>query len=603
MASSLQNLILNKYPTLFFCVIEFFLSILALGPLPYFIPLILLVSVMRIHGQRICCRQTRGRELLCSWVCITAGSSIGHRAAASAALSSPLQSFFAVAFISALTYLVAIAATYLDVRLRGRVSSEWGKITLLPLLWATIWTLASRTSPVGRLLNWSPTLASHPYNWLTPTLGPAALDWLVAAWASLVSEFVALWLMSFEEYDSLDLPNKSCISRTGRSLLCLGTLLLALTIPSFTLNNLPHRADLYTQATSLKVGCVLPYPLDGSHPTLDDFVAETAKMTSAKILLWPESSVVFHSQIEREAAFEKIRKRSNGAFVGVTFEQYVEGDKAPSSGSRTRNGLAIIHRWQKPGEEVIQYYKRQLVPCEFTRGLVYQLSSSLTTWTVTESFSKIPSVDPPAIHRIDLKHPQGINASDWASAPNFTRSIPFTTSICLDLASPTAFSDLESRPALILAPARTWETSVGLAMWEQAKSRAAELGSMVLWCDGGATGVSGVGGQGIQEIMQIGAGSWTRTVGVPWPFNEGKTIYATVGEFSVLVFLAAIMGSDLAVQYLVTKAGRGVRAALIGGQSLQTRIPIFRRMTAALGMHGGRLVEVEESGEQQHLLG
>jgi len=126
---------------------------------------------------------------------------------------------------------------------------------------------------------------------------------------------------------------------------------------------------------------------------------------------------------------------------------------------------------------------------------------------------------------------------------------------------------------------------------------------MVLWCDGGATGVSGVGGQGIQEIMQVGAGSWTRTVGVPWPFNEGKTIYATVGEFSVLVFLAAIMGSDLAVQYLVTKAGRGVRAAMIGGRSLQTKLPVFRRMIAGLSRRGDRLVEVEEIGEQQHLLG
>ena len=366
MAQSLQNLILNEYPTPFFSVIEFLLSILALGPLPRLIPLILLVAVIRIHGQRICYRQTRGRELLCSWVCITAGSSIAHRAAASEALSSPLQSFFAIVFLSAFTYLVAIAAVYLDIRLRGRVSSDWGKITLFPLLWAMIWSIASRTSPVGRLLNWSPTLASHPYNWLTPVLGPTSLDWLVAAWASLVSEFVAMWLMGFEEHDSLDLPNKSYISRKGRSLLCLGSLLLTLTIPSFTLETFPRRADLYTQATALQVGCVLPHPFDGRHPTLDDFIAETARMTSAKILLWPESSVVFHSQNEREIAFEKIRKQSNGAFVGVAFEQYVEGDTTPSSGSRTRNGLAIIHRWQKPGEEVIQYYKRQLVPCEFT---------------------------------------------------------------------------------------------------------------------------------------------------------------------------------------------------------------------------------------------
>ncbi|KAL4069775.1 hypothetical protein V8B97DRAFT_1969203 [Scleroderma yunnanense] len=580
MSWSLQNLILNDHPTLFFTVVEFFLSILALGPLPSFIPLIFLVSVIRIHGQRICYRQTRGRELLCSWVGITAGSSIAHRSAASTALSSPLQSFYAIIFISGLTYLVAIAAIYLDVRLKGRASSNWGQITLFPFLWATIWSLTSHASPVGRLLNWSPILASHPYNWLTPILGPAALDWLVAAWASLVSEFVALWLMGFEEYDSLDLPNKSYVSQRGRSLLGLGTLLLALTIPSFTLENLPNRADLYTQATALNVGCVLPRPSDGSHPTLDDFIAETAKMTSAKVVLWPESSVIFHSEKERETAFEKIRRQSNGAFIGVAFEQYVEDDTAP----RTKNGLAIIHRWQKSGEEAIQYYKRQLVP-------------------LTESFSKIPSVDPPAIHRMELKHPRGITAPEWAPAPNFTRSIPFTTSICLDLASPTAFTDLASRPALILAPARTWETTVGLAMWEQAKTRAAELGSMVLWCDGGVTGVSGIGGQGIQEIMQVGAGSWTRTIGIPWPLNEGKTIYATLGEFIILMLLAAMVGSDFAVRYMVANAGKGAFVVLNGGQHLLNKIPVVRRMVAAPNMHGDDPMAAGENREQQHLLG
>ncbi|KAG6333640.1 hypothetical protein ID866_5452 [Astraeus odoratus] len=322
-------------------------------------------------------------------------------------------------------------------------------------------------------------------------------------------------------------------------------------------------------------------------------------MTSAKVLLWPESAVVFNSQKERELAFERVRAHSNGAYVGVAFEQYAEGHEEPWAGSRTKNGLAIIHRSQQPGEEVIQYYKQQLVPRESSST---EAAIALTPGVVTESFSKIPSIDPPKIHRLELKHPRHIPAPEWSSPPNFTRSIPLTTSICLDLASPTAFRDLASRPALILAPARTWETTVSLAMWEQAKTRAAELDSMVLWCDGGFTGVSGVGGQGIHEIMQVGGGSWTRTIGVPWPFNERKTVYATGGEWFVLIFLAAVMGGDFAVSYLVHNVGRGGWAVMTGGRLLLNRIPVFQRMIAARRGDGDDLVGAEGNNERQRLL-
>ncbi|KAI6047802.1 hypothetical protein EDC04DRAFT_2556118 [Pisolithus marmoratus] len=580
--SNIQNLILNEYPTPFFSVLEGLLSFLALGPVPCFIPLVLLVSVLRIHGQRIAYRQSRGRELFCSWIGITVGSSIAHRHATSAALSSPVQSLAVIVILSSITYLFAIATIYLDVRLGGKWKSGsfWSQVTLFPFLWTTTWSIVSHFSPVGRLLNWSPASTSHSYNWVTPFMGPAAVDWLVAAWASLLSEMVALWLMGFDNDELIDTSNSSYISERGSALLSLGTLLLALTLPSFTYN-LPLRTDVYTQATSLKVGCVLPHPLDHRRPSLDDYVQETSRMTSAKVLLWPESAVTFSSVTERESAFERIRKQSNGAYVGVAFEQYVEDHTAPSSSSRTMNGLAIIHHKQKHGEEVIQYYKRQLVP-------------------LTESFSKIPSVDPPKIQHLELTHPKGVTAPQWAPAPNFTRSVPFTTSICLDFASPTAFTSLNSRPALILGPGRTWDTTVGLAMWEQAKTRAAELGSMVLWCDGGDTGVSGIGGQGIEEIMQVGAGSWERTIGIPWPFDERRTVYATMGEFFVLVILAAAMGSNVAVHYLGITIGNRANVVLKSGRFLLDRILPFRRALTTSSTDGHR---AEENTEHQHLLG
>jgi hypothetical protein len=127
-----------------------------------------------------------------------------------------------------------------------------------------------------------------------------------------------------------------------------------------------------------------------------------------------------------------------------------------------------------------------------------------------------------------------------------------TASICLDFAQPTPFSELESRPYLVLAPARTWHTSVGVAMWQQAKNRAEEIGSMVLWCDGGEGGVSGVGGGGIDGITQSGQGSWTRTIGAEWPFRTNRTIYAKVGDLGVIVFIWVTLGVAIVASLSLT---------------------------------------------------
>ncbi|KAF9244519.1 hypothetical protein BU15DRAFT_41930 [Melanogaster broomeanus] len=589
-SSSLQAFILTEHPTPFFAVVELALASLALGPLPRFIPLVLLLSVLKIHGQRIAFRHTRGRELLCSWFFISVGSSIAHWAAAASALSSPTQSLAAVAILSSITYLFALPALYLDIQIKGRVTTDWAKLTLFPALWATCWSVASHISPVGRLLNWSPVSGSHAYNWIVPYVGPVGIDWIVAAWAVACSEVASQWLMGFEVYEPLGMhTSQSLLSSRSKGLLTLVTMLLALTLPSFMFSNIPIRADIPADATSLTLGCALPHPLDGSRPTLDDFIDETSRMNTATVILWPESAVVFNSAKEREAAFERIRKLPIHSYVGVAFEEYLMGDP-----SRTKNGFALLHKGQKPGDEVMQYYKRNLVP-------------------FTESFSKVPSIDPPVVTHLQLAHPKGITAPQWAPPPDHTRPIPVTSSICLDFASPSAFTGLDSRPALILGPARTWDTNVGLAMWEQAKTRANELGSMVLWCDGGVTGVSGVGGGGIHEIMQAGGGTWMRTIGVPYPFDEDRTLYSKAGELSVILFLVSLMSGGIALNYLFVEGSRGAFAALTGGRVALNfvraaaltggrRIPFVRRMIAPPPAEAD-LLGVGEVGERQNLLG
>lgn len=360
MASSLQALILNQHPTPFFSLGEVILASWALGPLPSFVPLVLLLSVLMIHGQRICRRQTRGRELLCSWISVTAGSAIAHWRAAATALSSTTESLFAIAFLSGATYLIVIVAVYLHIRLRCRMDTNWAQFTLFPALWTTCWCITSRISPLGRLLNWWPAPVPSAYSWMLPFTGPAGIDWIVAGWAVVCSEFMAQWLMGSSEYESLEdaYGKQSLLSSSKKGLLGLGTILLALTFPSSTTYNTLPRTDV-VKHTPFTVSCVLPNPLDGSHATLDDFITQMKKMNAANIILWPESAVVFNSEKEREDAFEKVRGLKLPSLVGVAFDEYIAGDP-----EHTRNGFAIVHKDQKPGDEAIQYYKRHLVPCE-----------------------------------------------------------------------------------------------------------------------------------------------------------------------------------------------------------------------------------------------
>lgn len=582
MGDTLRSIILAKNPTLIFGVTEFLLASISLSPTPAFVPLVLLLTTMRIHGLRIACRSTRVLELLCSWVAVTAGASLAHYSSATNALTSSSQAFAAVAVMSAMTYVLAILPFYVDIRLNRKFQTVWHQITFLPVLWATTWAIVSHISPVGRLLNWSP-VSPHPFHWLLPYTGPMGIDWAVGACAALCSEVAAAWLMGTDSDDQpVNLSTSSGeaqSNRRSRSLLTLGTFLVALSIPSLYVS-LPARIDTIVDSSPLGVACALPSVHKGQNPTLGDFIAETKKLTSqAKVILWPESAVMFNSRGEREAAFELLRKDIQKSVVGVAFEEFLHEDPSKPGESRMRhNGLALVHGGQAKGEEVVQYYKRNLVP-------------------LTESFSMVPSIDPPAIYNFELGPPKWATNSEWSSSPNHTRPVPITSSICLDFAFSSAFTSLDSRPALILAPARTWDSTVSLAMWEQAKSRANEIGSMVLWCDGGATGVSGVGGGGISEIMQLGTGSWTRTISLQFPFDQRRTIYAVVGDFGVFMLLVLIMGGSSVAWRLPALSG-----SLSRSRSVLQAVPLFRRLLPARQRDQENLIDVTVPGERQSLL-
>ncbi|KAF7347627.1 Apolipo n-acyltransferase [Mycena venus] len=337
---------------------------------------------------------------------------------------------------------------------------------------------------------------TQAYQWLAPVTGPAGIDWVTAAWAVVISQRIGVWYMGSTEED--EIPTTMSQRRTSRSAgtWILALILAALTIPSFILSGSPLPVVSSETVSSFNVGCVLPTQFKDNTPSINDYidasVALSSKVSGTKLLLWPE------------ARFRTRPFIIMGHTGGVSFEETII-----DAGGRTisRMGMALIS-----GEGVHEpiYYKRFLVP-------------------IAESFALAPGTSPPSIFTLPLRDPDHSKKPKWGD-----RTIDVTASVCLDFAMPGPFRDLESKPTLILAPARTWDPAIGHRMWAEVNQRAAEIGSLALWCDGGKGGVSGVAGGGYNEIFQVGGGSWYRAVGIPYPSDRIRKFYARIGDASVV---------------------------------------------------------------------
>jgi len=210
----------------------------------------------------------------------------------------------------------------------------------------------------------------------------------------------------------------------------------------------------------------------------------------------------------------------------------------------------------------------------------------------------LPSDEVPEIYELPLGPPSGTRKTDWAEGPDYTRPIPITSSICLDFASQSLFLSLDSRPALILAPARTWHPSVGRAMWNQARQRAHETGSTVLWCDGGEGGFSGIIGGGFEEPLQFGEGSWTKTIGLTYPFSERKTVFtsAWVGDLGGFLVVLMLTGGGFVIR--ATSMVLHTRSSLLA----QSAVRVGRAARGLVGLFGWRRPGDAERGEERRLV-
>ncbi|KAF5368590.1 hypothetical protein D9758_002333 [Tetrapyrgos nigripes] len=576
---NLRNLAFHAHPHLFLGSLSFISAVFSLGlsTTTAFLPLLFHLSIVIVYVSRVNIFRFPGHFLI-FWITLSAGASFGWLRATLGALSTPATSLGVLYGQSLLTTAAELATIVFYNRSRTRLPlPSFSQVTLFPALWTTVWFfIASVISPVGYLGLPAPVHGLVAYEWMTSIFGSMTRYWLVAAWAVVLSRTVEWWFIAASqepEEESLiahPYPNYGTVhSENGtsnghskkssgsnmKSTLCLATLLLVLTIPSYFISNLPLPVSPVDNVTPLRVGCVLPSKqIHKTHTlTFDHYLKETKSLISqSDILLWPESAVSFRDSKEREEKLHLLEQAGLGdRFVAPSFEEnYVDPNNPHKTLKRT--GVVVLSQNTKNGTEPhLIYWKQNLVP-------------------IAESFSLEKGVDPPSIQTLELKNPSGITKLQWGG---HTRPLPVTASICLDFAIPSTFSSLVSRPALILGPARTWSVDVGLAMWEQARARAEETGSMVLWCDGGDGGVSGIVGGGFDSVMQVGEGSWIRKVGVPFAFDERRTVYArTKGVLGIVLVWVVVLSGSLELA--------GFRFLMLGIQTL--RIPSMRWVTGLL---------------------
>ncbi|KAI0294957.1 hypothetical protein BC826DRAFT_1009641 [Russula brevipes] len=519
----------------------------ALSPTPSFIPLTTLVATLLIYTRVVIPRPHAPERSL--------HLSLG-------ALSSTAFSIISLWLISSLSSIVAFSVVTLSDYITLRVDIPWAKIAFFPCLWATAWQSISHISPVGHLVTWSPVTGIAGYEWMRPLFGEWGINWIVGAWAIVAAEIVGAWFIGPTEElepqgpliptlgEPEPEPRRSASLPGPRHILLLGAALLLLSTPS-SFSPITPTLPWSISSTPISLGCILPHPPspgDESSP-LDRFIAESKQHNHARILLWPEAALKFETNTQREEAIKRVQMKACSA----------RAEWNHSREGKWRNGLVLVGS----NGTVAEFYKRNLVP-------------------IAESFSLTPSKDVPKIYELEL---QGSNKNKkWTPVPPYDRTISLTAAICLDFSSPKIFTSLDS----------TWHHDVSMAMWEQAKARAEEAGSMVLFCDGGAQGASGVSGHGIQEPVQFGSGSWTRTIGVEWPFNQRRTLYMWGGEALQVGIVWLLLGTGWATEALVLgKARGGIRGAINPFSRLGN---VFGRARAFL--RRGTPVQ----GEQQPLL-
>lgn len=372
---SLRQLALNDHRNLFFLSLSAIVSPFALSPDSSIYPIIGFLSILLVYTPflfRIDAPYRKSKIGLLIGL-ISIGSSLSRLKASRNALSTAGSSSVALLAISTILSALGVTTIYIYTRNSTRLTSPWSRVALFPAVWATLWCTVSYINPVGYLATWSPANNVDAYNWLVPYLGPIVKDWVIAAWAVVISETVTLWFMGENEAERMPLLNYPGASSqpshsNTRDTQILALISIVLLVPDSMVSKLPIPISNVDVVTPLTVGCVLPsLERYGKHVLdIDDYIAESTLISSqARVILWPEGAVTFRSTEERDKAFQKIRTKLTGTYVGVSFEETITDPRDPS-GKRavSRTGLAVVSQYSNETQHI--YYKQHLVPCEST---------------------------------------------------------------------------------------------------------------------------------------------------------------------------------------------------------------------------------------------
>lgn len=405
--ANLREVIFINHPNLIFPSIATVLAFFALSPAPTFIPLTILVTTVLVYIRIVYPRPHAAIAISRAIAGISLASTLSHLLPSIHALSSTASSILSLWLISSLSSAIAFGAIIISDRLSLRLNNPSAKLTLVPTFWATVWQTISHTSPVGHLVTWSPVTGIASYEWMRPFFGAWGINWLVSAWAIVISEIVGAWFIGPGDESEPQEPLIPSLVSNGDSeprrptsspgtyrTLLLTTVLLVLTSPSFLSPTIPL-LPWSTSSTPLTVGCVLPHPPssgDGSS-LLDRFIAESQHHNSARILLWPEGALRFETVAQREEAINRVRNKIKGSFVGVTFTEPVPAGAGweHSRDGKWRNGLVLVG----PDGPVAEYYKRNLVPStcsniEIILALTVVFTSQLQSPTHSLNLKTIP---------------------------------------------------------------------------------------------------------------------------------------------------------------------------------------------------------------------
>ena len=363
----LKELIFERYRDPVFLSLATVSSALAFGPSATITPIILTLALLLVYSRFIFRSAlplgVPHIGLLCA---LAVGGSFSRYQAALTALSASAESITALFGSALILSFFTLLTLYVDTKFCTRFKSSWARITLFPALWATLWCTISYYGPVGRLSTWSAADHSDAYDWIVPIAGPASKDWIIGAWAVVMSQFIGAWYMGRPDEDLL-LDNQPRRQQLGSFHFQVGILALCLsfaTIPSFLIPQFPLLVSDINVSTPLTVGCVLPSFQRYKHHvlTLDDFIEESDKVRSlARVILWPERAVVFNNASERDKGLQLVREKIKGVYTGVSFEETIDDPRdLTGKTSIRRTGIAIVSKDSEPQI----YYKRHLVPCE-----------------------------------------------------------------------------------------------------------------------------------------------------------------------------------------------------------------------------------------------